>query len=188
MDMFGEESEDLKNTLSKCIRIGTISSIDTKEHTAKVAFPDEGNGVSYDLPVIVPNTYHNSDYQMPDINEDVLCIFLPDGVENGFILGSWYAGQVKPPCDDPDIRMVKFKDGTTISYNRRTHDLDVIIEGTHIHADRQKVNITTPQEVNINTTNANITASGNITMRSGGDTSITAGGTLTLQGATTNIN
>ena len=38
------------------------------------------------------------------------------------------------------------------------------------------------------TTTANITASGNITMKSGGNTSITAGGTLTLKGSNTNIN
>lgn len=189
MSLFGDEkAEDVQKTLTKCIRVGTVSSINAEKHTARVVFSDEGNNVSYDLPIIVPNTYDNSDYQMPDINEDVLCLFLPDGVEDGFILGSWYAGEVKPPCDNPEIRRVKFKDGTTVSYNRLTHELDVVIEGTHIHADRQKVNITTLQEVNINTTNANITASGNITMQSGGDTTITAGGTLTLQGSTTNIN
>lgn len=189
MSIYGEEkANEVLNTLQKSIRIGTVSSINPKDHTARIVFEDEGHNVSYDLPIIVPNSYDNSDYRMPDINEDVLCLFLPDGIEDGFILGSWYAGEIKPPCDNPEIRRVKFKDGTTISYNRATHELDVVIEGTHIHADRQKVNVTTPQEVNINTTNANITASGNITMQSVGDTAITAGGNLTLQGANISLN
>jgi len=166
MSLFGDEkAEDVQQTLTKCIRVGTVSSINAEKHTARVVFSDEGNNVSYDLPIIVPNTYDNSDYQMPDINEDVLCLFLPDGVEDGFILGSWYAGEVKPPCDNPEIRRVKFKDGTTVSYNRLTHELDAQVENTLIHADRSDVSIIAP-----------------------GDITIKAGGTVTIQGATVNIN
>ena len=81
MSIYGEEkANEVLNTLRKCIRIGTVSSINPKDHTARIVFEDEGHNVSYDLPIIVPNTYDNSDYHMPDINEDVLCLFLPDGI------------------------------------------------------------------------------------------------------------
>lgn len=180
-------SEQIRSFLMNIIRVGEVTTTVPAKHMVRVAFPDDGD-VSHELPVICPNTKDNSDFHMPDVGEDVLCVFLPGGIEDGFVLGSFYAPEVARPTANQDERKVKFKDGTTVTYNRATHELDIVIEGTHIHVDRQKVNITTPQEVNINTTNANITASGNITMQSGGDTTITAGGTLTLQGSTTNIN
>ena len=180
-------SEQIRAFLMNIIRVGEVTKTVPSKHMVRVAFPEDDD-VSHELPVICPNTKDNSDFHMPDVGEDVLCVFLPGGIEDGFVLGSFYAPEVARPTANQDERKVKFKDGTTVTYNRATHELDVVINGTHIHADRQKVNVTTPQEVNINTTNANITASGNITMQSGGDTTITAGGTLTLQGSTTNIN
>lgn len=180
-------SEQIRAFLMNIIRVGEVTKTVPSKHMVRVAFPEDDD-VSHELPVICPNTKDNSDFHMPDVGEDVLCVFLPGGIEDGFVLGSFYAPEVARPTANQDERKVKFKDGTTVTYNRATHELDVVIEGTHIHVDRQKVNVTTPQEVNINTTNANITASGNITMQSGGDTTITAGGTLTLQGSTTNIN
>ena len=71
---------------------------------------------------------------MPDIGEDVLCVFLLGGIEDGFVLGSFYAPEVARPTANKDERKVKFKDDTTVTYNRATHELDVVIEGTHIHA------------------------------------------------------
>lgn len=180
-------SEQIRAFLMNIIRVGEVTKTVPSKHMVRVAFPEDDD-VSHELPVICPNTKDNSDFHMPDVGEDVLCVFLPGGIEDGFVLGSFYAPEVARPTANQDERKIRFKDGTTVTYNRATHELDVVIDGTHIHADRQKVNVTTPQEVNINTTNANITASGNITMQSGGDTTITAGGTLTLQGSTTNIN
>ena len=183
-----ERVSGLESTLTEIIRVGTVSSTNPQKHTARVTISDEDNLTTHELAVLCRNTFKNHDYNMPDVGDDVLCVFMPQGIEEGFILGSFLAGNEQPPTTNQDERKVEFADGTTVTYNRATHELDVVIEGTHIHADRAKVNITTPQEVNINTTNANITASGNITMKSGGNTSITAGGTLTLKGSNTNIN
>lgn len=69
---------------------------------------------------------------MADIGEDVLCVFLPGGIEDGFVLG--YAPEVARPTSNKDERKVRFKDDTTVTYNRATHELDVVIEGTNIHA------------------------------------------------------
>lgn len=181
------DQDGVINILQRCIRVGVVSQIDINNHTVRVDFEEDG-ATSYDLPVLALNTRLNKDYNLPDIGEDVLCLFLPGGQENGFVIGSFFAGEVTPPITNSNVRMVKFSDDTKVKYNRESHDLDIEIEGTHIHADREKVNVTTVQEVNINTINANITTSGNITMQSGGDTSITAGGTISIQGATVNIN
>ena len=181
------DQDGVINILQRCIRVGVVSQIDTNNHTVRVDFGEDG-ATSYDLPVLALNTRQNKDYNLPDIGEDVLCLFLPGGEENGFVLGSFYAGEVKPPIANANVRMVKFSDGTTVKYNRESHDLDVVIEGTHIHANRNNVDITTPMQVNIKTANATITASGDIAINSGGDMSITSGGAVFIQGAKVNIN
>ena len=180
-------SEQIRAFLMNIIRVGEVTKTVPSKHMVRVAFPDDGD-VSHELPVICPNTKDNSDFHMPDVGEDVLCVFLPGGIEDGFVLGSFYAPEVARPTANQDERKVRFKDGTTVTYNRATHELDVVIEGTHIHADRSKVDVTTPQQVNITTTNATIEASGSISLHSGGSTSIVADGDLTIQGANVNIN
>lgn len=131
---------DLSRNLRDYIRVGEVSSIDPAKHTARVAFPDDEGAVSYDLPVLCRNSLENSDYAMPDVGEDVLCIFLPGGAEDGFILGSFYAGEVAPPTVLPDQRMVIFKDGTVIRYDRGDpHALDIIVDKTTIHIDRKTI-------------------------------------------------
>ena len=165
-------SEQIRAFLMNIIRVGEVTKTVPSKHMVRVAFPDDGD-VSHELPVICPNTKDNSDFHMPDVGEDVLCVYAPE---------------VARPTANQDERKVKFKDGTTVTYNRATHELDVVIDGTHIHADRSKVDVTTPQQVNITTTNATIEASGSISLHSGGSTSIVADGDLTIQGANVNIN
>ncbi|SPT67654.1 Phage P2 baseplate assembly protein gpV [Anaerobiospirillum thomasii] len=169
--------EELKHLLSMVIRVGEITSIDPFRHTARVVFPEDDNCTSYDLPILCPNTLKNHNYHMPDIGEDAVCLFRPDGIEDGFILGSFYAGDVKPPATDPDIRMVKFNDDTTVTYNRKTHELDIVIEGTKIHADRQTVDVTTPKTINLKSTDINIQASNTVNITGN---SVVVGGNSTI--------
>ena len=52
----------------------------------------------------------NKDYWIPDIGEPVLCVFLPTGIESGFILGSYYNKKNQAPVLDQNKRTVKFSD------------------------------------------------------------------------------
>lgn len=133
-----------------CFKIGEVSSIDPSTCTARVIFDDENSMVSYDMPVMQRNSYGNKDYQMPDIGEDVLCLFRGGGFEDGVIIGSFYAGEVAPPETTADRRTVVFKDGTRICYDRKEHTLTVTIAGTQIIFDRQKGSITVPDSVTVN--------------------------------------
>lgn len=85
-----------------------------------------------------------ADYAMPDLDEDVVCLFLPCGSVEGFVLGSFFTGELEPPASRQDIRMVMFKDGTTIAYDRDAHTYEIEIKITHIHADRGQVTLTPP--------------------------------------------
>lgn len=66
------------------IRVGVVSSVDLDQHTVRVLFPDLDNQVSSNLEVLRDG--------MPNIDETVVCIFLGNGLESGFCLGSPYKG------------------------------------------------------------------------------------------------
>lgn len=150
--------------LPDLIKIGEVSSVDPEKCTARVVFDDEDSLVSYDLQILQRNTYENQDYQMVHPGEDVVCLFLGSGQEDGFIIGSLYAGEIKPPEASLDRRTVVFSDDTRVCYDRQEHKLTVTIEGTEIVFNRQDGSITVPNAVTINCTTATVKASSSVTL------------------------
>lgn len=63
------------------IRIGTVSHVDTTNYTAKVHFTELDDSVS-DLSII-----DNGTNWIPQVDDEVLCIFLSNSPDTGFILG-----------------------------------------------------------------------------------------------------
>lgn len=106
------------------IRVGRVSSVNPVTATARVVFEAQGV-VSYDLPVLQRQTLRNKDYYLPDVGEHVVCIFLPTGNAEGFILGAIYSDEDQPPVSSQDKRGVQFEDGTTVEYDRATHTLAI---------------------------------------------------------------
>lgn len=150
--------------LPDLIKIGEVSSVDPEKCTARVVFDDEDSLVSYDLQILQRNTYENQDYQMVHPGEDVVCLFLGSGQEDGFIIGSLYAGEIKPPEASLDRRTVVFSDDTRVCYDRQEHKLTVTIEGTEVVFNRQDGSITVPNAVTINCTTATVNASSSVTL------------------------
>lgn len=118
----------MDNQVKNLIRVGRVSAINAAKATAKVVFEAQGL-VSYDLPVIQNQTLKNKDYCLPDIGERVVCVFLPTGNAEGFILGSIYSDEDKPPADNANKRLVCFEDGSIVEYDRETHTLTVNAAG-----------------------------------------------------------
>lgn len=118
----------MDNILKNLIRVGKVSSVDPEKATARVAFEAQ-NLVSYDLRVLQLQTLQNKDYYLPDVGEHVVCIFLPTGNAEGFVMGSFYAGEDKPPVASVDKRVVSFSDGTVIEYDREAHVLKINTNG-----------------------------------------------------------
>lgn len=81
----------------KIIRVGEVSSTNSATMTVRVVFPDEGNSVSDDLSVINRGSKNNKDYWMPDVGEQVICIFTPNSRNRGFVLGSFFSSVDVPP-------------------------------------------------------------------------------------------
>lgn len=174
-----QTADSTAETVNRLIKIGEISAIDPAKCTARVVFDDEDSLVSYDLPVLQRNTLENADYHMPSIGEDVLCVF-PQGSDDGFIIGSWYAGEITPPVADENIRMVKYKDGTVVQYDTGSHELKATISGTEIVANRDTVDIKGSQTVNIESATAINLKSQVVTMTIGGTTMQLDGGNAVI--------
>lgn len=120
------------SVVSNMVAVGVVSSFNEKTGTARVTFEDRSNTVSYDLPVIVPQTLKNKDYYLPDVGEHVLCLFLGNGQEQGFILGAFYSKKDAPPVQNQNKRHALFSDGTFFEYDRESNTVTVDCVG-HMH-------------------------------------------------------
>ena len=150
------DKDEALGRLNDLIKVGEVSSIDPTTGTARVVFDDEDGTVSYDLPILQRNTYKTKDFHSVTVGEDVLCLFLPTGPEEGFILGSFYAGEITPPESTKDRRTTVFEDGTVIRYDMASHTATVIISGTQIVANQTSVTV--------NCTNAVVNATSGVTL------------------------
>jgi len=70
-------------------KIGRVSSRNTEKGTVEVVFLDRNNSVSPPLPVLEASTF-------PSISEQVACIFLGNGLEDGVCLGRFYSEENPP--------------------------------------------------------------------------------------------
>lgn len=186
MSMFGDDfrqNEDATNW----IRIGEVSSVDPKKCTARVVFDDEDGFVSNDLPVIQRNTQDVKDYWLPAVGEDVLCLFLPCGEEDGFIIGSFYADEIEPPVNSETKRYLEFPDGAKFEYDWKESKLSAVIGDTQIEATENSVQVTGASKVKVSVPDiefvGNLKVDGDITTTGGVD----ADGEVTAMKKTTNV-
>ena len=127
------------NQLKNIVRIGRVSSIDPKTMGARVLFTDKDEDVSYDLPVIAMCAKNNREYHLPDIDTQVLCLFLPNtsakGLTTGFVLGSFYSDVDVPAENGTGIKSIRFEDGSYVRYeggNIQIHacgNIDITADG-----------------------------------------------------------
>lgn len=117
--------------LKNIIRIGEVSSVNAGNCSARVSYSDRNNTVSAELPIITRGSKNNKDYWLPDVGEQVLCIFLPNGknLTEGFILGTHFSGKDKPVVNDRNKYQIQYADGSKLEYDRAEHKLNIDIKG-----------------------------------------------------------
>lgn len=113
------------------IRVGEVCQQNPSNCTVRVHFKDKDDMVSGELQVVNRNTFKNKDYGLPDLGEQVLCIFLENGIERGFVLGGIYSSAAghEPPVEDKFKRHVTFEDGAFIEYDRKNHIMKIQCPG-----------------------------------------------------------
>jgi phage baseplate assembly protein V len=84
----------LEQSIGSIFRVGIVSARSSDSDAIQVAI---GSKATYKLPVLVPRSQGTKIYSLPEIGEQVLCIFLPPGFSRGFVLGSFFSATDKPP-------------------------------------------------------------------------------------------
>ena len=153
----------IKSVLESTVRVGVVNSTDPKTSTVRVKFDDDDGLISYDLRVLVRKVKKDQDYWMPDIGDHVLCVFLPFGLEQGFVLGSFYSSADTPPVNSQDQAYTKFEDGAVVYYDRKQSLLYISLPGD--------------KQVEI-AGNAQLTVQGDVTANIQGNVSAEIGGNL----------
>ncbi|WGM05960.1 phage baseplate assembly protein V [Arsenophonus nasoniae] len=149
---------------------GTVSAVDEKTVRVRVRLPELDNLRTAWLEVLQRNTQNNKDYWLPDIGEQVKLLLAPYG-DDGVVLGAVYSQVDRPAIASRDKRRVDFADGTFVEYDRKNHAMAI---GGEI----QTLILTTQGNVHIQTQNATVKASKQLTLDSP-DTLTT--GNLTVQ-------
>jgi phage baseplate assembly protein V len=109
--------------LMELIKVGRVSSVYPDRCTAKVVFEDRDNLISGELQVIQQGSQDNKSYWMPTIGEQVVCLFLPNGKGDGYILGTTYNDEDKPVVQSVNKRTIRFQDGAVMEYDTEQHRL-----------------------------------------------------------------
>lgn len=168
----------LEAKVNNITRIGVVTVVND-DGTVRVSIGDSDSITSYNLPVLFRKTHKDKFSSMPDVGEHVLCVFLPSGLEEGFVIGAFYSEADQSLVSSSDVFKVSFSDGTDIEYDRSVHKLTANVNGSvEATANKLTANINgsaevTAQSLTINTEqthngnislNGNLTVAGNVTM------------------------
>lgn len=116
------------------IRVGQVNSVHPDKGTVDVYFPDK-DIVATDLALM------NIEYSIPQVEDQVLCVFLGNGVEQGFCLGGFYSSISKTPINDRRIYRKHFDDETYVEYKKEEKVLKVMVNDVSIEVNNGKVTI-----------------------------------------------
>jgi len=148
----------MDNEIKNLFRVGTVSSIDGENQLVKVAFDDLDDTVSAWLQVAAFGAYSDDCYWIPDPGEQVMCMFMPTGHSEGYVLFSVRSDDNAPTNGAQGRRYINFGDGTVLQYDRSSSELTVNCVGA--------VNITGASGITVNgdvTIKGNLTATGDVT-------------------------
>ena len=125
--------------LEDIIRVGTIDSINVLKGTARVRFEDLDDLVSSELQLITAKAQGNKVYFPYEIDEMVLCVFLPIQEEQGFIIGAIYNDEDVPPSISQNGAKIQMKDGSFIEIADGKMNINMVSEIT-ITTPKLKIN------------------------------------------------
>lgn len=178
------------------IRVGIVSSIDYPKGLVQVTYPDRENAVSGKLP------YFSHFYQMPEVGDKVVVLYLTNGNHEGFVLGKYYHESNLPVKAGKGLFHKPFhQNGAEIKYQEQDNSFvlkagKIAVDGATIHVNGAEITLsggacsmgTDGSCMKIKATEAIIEADSivlnapNITLN--GDNLNLNGNTITLQGKT----
>lgn len=143
------------------LKFGVISDVNTETGLVRVNFAED-SFVSNWIPFMQPKTLQDEYFVMPDIDDHV-AVMMDEHCENGVVMGSIFSTAKKPSIGGADKSYVKYKDGTTVIYDRSASKLEIKI-GTATYTLKES-----SFEAIVNTASYKLEADGH-TIKSGSET------------------
>jgi len=194
----------------KGLRQAQVSERDVNTATARVAMDDFNGHVSGKLQVIFPAIGGWNMFYTPKEGDHVVIARLPNGQQEGYVLGKVYTGNKMPQGGEPNILLLVSDDGkNVIKFDADKGTLDLVVD-QDASIKCKNINIEVDETANITTKNANVKASENIsieaekdinikadqnvkieakeaTIKTTGDTTVEATGKVTVKGMDVNV-
>jgi phage baseplate assembly protein V len=108
-------------------KVGPVRDIDEKGVLVRIELAEQGGMLSPWLHVLQLKTKGDQDYWMPDPDQLVVAYIDANG-STGDVMGGLYSDVDAPPVTSKDIRMTRYKDGTTVTYDRAAHKLTIDVQ------------------------------------------------------------
>lgn len=146
-------------------RVGQIQSRSPESMTVRVAFDELDGMVSEPMQILSPLSGNAKHYYLPDEGEHVLCLFLGNGLQEGFVLGSFYTAGNMPPEKNGDLLSTKTIRNDYAVFDRK-NGKGSLYSKSGIDLDSQKVEYLivdgsiTIQNGNVTITGGDVTADG----------------------------
>ena len=125
-----ERVEALEALVNQLFRLGEVVSVVDGKARVRVRMPDADGMTSKELPVMTSRTHKNKSYDLFDVGEQVLSLFLPGGIEQGFVLGALYSDQDEVPVSSRNKTHYAWPDGAFFEYDRKSGEMTVSTPGT----------------------------------------------------------
>lgn len=200
MKEFNYIVRDLQRRMANMIRRGRVHSVDFEQSPPRVKVEYEKGAVTGWLPWISgrESNKHRTDWEPLAIGEQVIILSESGELSAGVVLPSLPDATSPVPSTSPDEHVSRYEDGTTFTYNRKTHTLSIDVQGdanlhttgnvtAHIEGTADvtvakattvktdaTLNVEAAKDLNIKTsTNMVLDASGNIDIKAGGNVKVT---------------
>lgn len=113
------------------VRVGTVSATNPGAMAARVKFDEKDGTISPELPVLTTGSGGNKMYWMPDVGDEVVCLFASNdkNFTTGWIVGGYFTQKHPPNAASQDVRRIDFGDGSYIEFNRATGGLSINCNG-----------------------------------------------------------
>jgi phage baseplate assembly protein V len=130
-DEIVERITALEGQMLRLVRVGLVTLVLPEKGKVRVRIHDADCLDTYELTVLYPKTRLDKYYRMPDVGEQVLCVFLPrpGGLHMGFVLGAMYSEPDPVPVADAAKTRVHFEDGSWAQYDKSEGHMQVHSRG-----------------------------------------------------------
>lgn len=175
---------DLQRRMANMIRRGRVHSVDFEQSPPRVKVEYEKDAVTGWLPWISgrESSKHRTDWEPLAVGEQVIILSESGELSAGVVIPSLPDSSNPVPSTSPDEHVSRYEDGTTFTYNRKTHTLSIDVQGDAILHTTGNVtanikgtaDVTVAKDLTLKTnTNMVLDASGNIDIKAGGNVKVT---------------